>query len=110
MRLPRTENDEEISRAVAKALEELDDRPRQRDWRRRAGHVPSLVLVDTPSYVRLDVRIPIGEMRIMRLLAEEREISVRSYLRRALATVMVACDGVPHEELPILAKGGLIWP
>lgn len=111
MRLPTNEDAAVIRRAIDEVLAEMDDTPRNRAWKFRAlGTTNSEALADVPRGVRLDMRLSIPEMRVLRTVAADRGISVRGYARRAVGTVLIACDDVDPDAIMGLAKGGMILP
>lgn len=110
MKLPRGEDWDLVADAVGKALAEADERPRRVDWRHRAiGMTRAEAMAIVPRKTRLDLTVPLGEMRMIRAAAQRRGLTVRGYLRRALATIMV-CDGFDPDEMPMLSRGGPLVP
>lgn len=104
-------DDAAIAAWVSARLAEFDDSPRDKAWRRKALGMPRPVaLAMAPREYRLDLRIPVGEMRLVNDVAKAHGLGTRTYLRRVLATMMVVVDDVDPEMLPYLAHGGLIGP
>lgn len=109
MRLPA--DDEEIAQWVRSQLTALDTTPRQRRWRARAlGMSKGEALAAAPRTTRIDIDVPIGETRILRVAAQARGMALSAYVRRAVATVLVASDRVEPDAIPWLASDGLIGP
>jgi hypothetical protein len=81
-------------------------------WRYRATGIDVATALGDESLrdARLDVRLNIGEARLVTAAAQARGIGTRSYVKRALGTMLVVCEGVPAEELPSMLKGGLVRP
>ena len=112
MSLPRPEATEaEVAAWVRVRLELLDRAPAAKGWRHRAlGMTRAEAIAQAGRDVRVDLRIPLGEVRIVHEVCRRREIGARAYLRRALGTMLVVCDGVEPAELPYLTSGGLLGP
>lgn len=110
MKLPEGD-DAAVAAWVRERLAEMDDTPRNKMWRTRAQGMPfSVAMSYAPTIYRLDLRIPVGEMRVLNDVAKSRGLPTRTYLRRAVATVMVACDGVDPSMIPSMVQTGLIGP
>jgi hypothetical protein len=102
-------DDAAIAAWVRERLAALDAAPRDPRWRHKAlGMTRGEAAATAHRDVRLDITLPVGEMRVLRDCAAARGLPVRAYVRRALGTVVVACDGVPVEMVGHLAKGGLL--
>jgi len=101
---------DDVAEVVAQELELLDSSKRRANWKYRAlGATVAEVVAEVPTKTRLDVNVPVGELRVVRRLAEARGLTLRAYLRRALATAVV-CDGVDPADVPVLTKGGPLRP
>ncbi|HEY6414821.1 MAG TPA: hypothetical protein VIX41_01245 [Acidimicrobiales bacterium] len=106
--LPRSED---VGAWVAAVLAQIDRTPRDSFWRHKAlGTTRADVIAEVPRDTRIDIRIPIGEWRYLRRVAEARGLNLRTYLRRAVGTIVVACDGATVDDVPSLLKGGPILP
>jgi len=106
---PREATDDEVKAWVRTAIRALDSTERQRNWRFRAlGCSVGEAMADAPRDGRVGLKIPVGEMRILREVAKERGFRVETLVRRALATWLVAVADVDPEELPFLAHGGML--
>lgn len=110
-RLTTSEDPADIREFVLARLAELDTTPRDRYWRRNAlGMTKAEAIADAPRFGRLDLRITLGEIRVLRSCATRRGMTLRPWLRAALATAAIACEGVAAEEIPTLAGHGLLGP
>ena len=97
--------DAEIAAYVRAALAAIDMTPRKRNWRQRAlGMSQPDALAMVPGDYRLSLKVPLGEMRLLRDAATERGIGVEQLVRRALGTWMT----VAGYDVPFLTSGGLI--
>lgn len=102
-------DDEAVAAWVSEQLAALDTRPRDRLWRRKVlGCSIGYALSEVPRDVRLDITLPVAEMRVLRRTAESRDLGVREYVRRAIGTVLVVCDGYHPDDIAHLTRGGLI--
>jgi hypothetical protein len=105
----REATDDEVKAWVKVAVQALDATDRQRNWRFRAlGSSYAEALADSPREARLGLKIPVGEMRIVREVAKERGIGTEQLMRRAFATWLVAIGEVDPEAIPYLTKGGML--
>jgi hypothetical protein len=105
------DSDAAVAAWVKQRLWALDNEPTYRKWRERALGMPRPVaLASAPREYRLDFRVPVSEMRLLNDVAKARELGTRTYVKRALATVMVACDGVDPAMIRSLSGPGLIGP
>lgn len=108
---PRNATDEEVAAWVKAAVQALDDTERKPNWRYRALEMSmGEALAEAPRFTRLTVKVPVGEMRIVRDVAKRREMPVDPMLRRAFGTWLVAVEGVDPVLLPWLTKGGILGP
>jgi hypothetical protein len=109
---PLSTSDRDIAAWVGRRLVALDDTPTRRNWRWEAQGRRSVgqVMAEAPDHWRFSMGVPLPEARLVAELAEARQIHVQTYLRRAAATVMVACDDVDPELIPFWSNGGLIRP
>jgi hypothetical protein len=104
-------NDDEIKEWVSARLAALDDTPRNPRWRHKALGMPRGVAIGmAPREQRLDLWIPVSEVRVLNDCAKGRELGTRAYMRRAIATVAVVCDDIDPGMIPSLYGGGLIGP
>lgn len=104
--------DEEVAAWVHEALIAIDARPRHRMWRWRAvgGNLADALADAGLRDARLDIRVPVSEMRVITAVCRAREIGPRAYLRRAFGTMLVVCDGLEPSDVPGMCAGGLIGP
>lgn len=112
--LPRKgSSDEAVREWIRQSILILDDTPRRPFWRWHVQDGKGLAQIlaeSAPRQHRLDIRIPVGEMRVVLDAAKDRELGVRTYMRAALGTCMVACDGYSPEYIPSLTAPGLLRP
>jgi hypothetical protein len=103
----------EIGDWIDTAMEMLDDSPDNKYWRWEVNGRRSLaeIVADVvPPNYRIDIWVPIGEMRLLNDAARARNLGTRPFLKSAVATVLCACEGYSSSEFPTLAKSGLILP
>jgi len=108
--LPSTEaTDDEVRAWVRSAMLALDSTEPRRNWRFRAiGSSYAEAMADAPRDARLGLKVPVGEMRILRVVAKERGIGVEQLVRRAFATWLVAIGDVDPASIPYLSRGGML--
>lgn len=103
-------DDADVIAWVTARLRALDTTPRDKRWRTKAVGMPmSVALAQAPREYRLDLNIAVAEMRVLRDAAAARGIPVRSYAKRAMATMM-AVDGHDTDLYPALIGDGLMGP
>lgn len=103
--------DEEVAEWVRRTVAALDVTPRDPRWRHKAlGMTRAEAVSAAPLRYRLDLQVPVGEMRVLRRLAERRGLGVRAYVRRLIATALLAVEGLDADDVPSLCEGGLIRP
>lgn len=109
--LPPTEaTDDEVRAWVRMACIALEQTPRVRNWKFKAlGMSTGEALADAPRDGRIGFAVPVGEMRILRVLAKERGIGVEPLVRRGFATWMCAVGDVDPEDVPSLGRGGMLY-
>ena len=104
-------DDLENARWVRDRLNELDVTPRKPNWRYRAsGMTQGQAAALAPRVVTLNLRIPVGEMRIVNDVAARRGVSASKLIRRCVGTILVACEDYPVEAVPFLLDGELVMP
>lgn len=103
-------DDAEIAAWVTARLHVLDTTPRDKRWKTKALGMPvTVALSQAPRDYRLDLRVPVSEMRLLNDAARKRGLGTRTYVRKAVATMM-AVDGFDPDDVPSLAAGGLLGP
>ena len=108
---PSDADDVQIAAWVRAAMSAMDNSPHQRFWRRRVlGTARHEVIANGGAYYRLDLKVPIDDMRQILAAARERELPVRTWTRQALATAMVVCEGVHPDDVPWISGQGLLVP
>jgi hypothetical protein len=104
-------DDEAIAAWVRTRLAVLDTTPRDRLWRKRAlGVARSVAIASAPKWGYISFPIPPAEMSVLRRRAEARGMSVQGYVKAAVATALVACDGIERDDIPTLSGPGLVGP
>jgi hypothetical protein len=104
-------DDADIIAWVQARLRALDTTPRDKRWRRKALGVPlPVALASAPKWGYISIPIPPAEMAVLRRRAEGRSMSVQGYVKAAVATVLVACDNIEREDIPLLSGPGLVAP
>lgn len=94
---------------VRTALAALDASPRVARWRARAmGGNRTDILAEASPDVRLGLKVPVGEMRIVRDVARERGIGAETMFRRGFGTWMAAMTELDPGDLPYFLRGGLL--
>lgn len=110
--LPPLDDDEAVSRWIEHELIALDESAHERYWRFRAGGTPAAALaaVDLRE-IRIDMKVPVGEARMINDVAAGRGLKTRTYVRRALGSILVVCDGLSPDDVPsLLGEDGVIRP
>lgn len=103
--------DEEIAAYVTTRLRELDTTPRDKRWRTKAlGMTMGEAIASAPRWTMVDLRMTIGEVRVMRDCAKARGMNLRQWIRAAVATTAVCCDHVEPSMIPSLMDKGLLEP
>ena len=59
---------------------------------------------------RCTLDVPVGDHRVVRVLATARDESIAGYLRRAAATAMCAVEGIEAATIPWFSADGLLGP
>jgi hypothetical protein len=109
VRLPGVEASEaEVREWVAYQMTVIDETPRHPRWRYRAAGPMGEALADAPRSFRLNLRVPVGEMRVLRDVAASRGIGADTLARRAIGTWLVAVGEVDPAALPYFCRGGLV--
>lgn len=109
--LPVDATDQEIADWVAAALTALDDRPRDKMWRyRAAGPMAEAIGVDDTRIARFPLVMPVGEARMLHDAVKRRGLTRYQYVRRAVGTILVVCDGFEVSDFPVMLNHGLLGP
>jgi hypothetical protein len=110
--IPVDADDATVAAWIERVLTAMDQTPRNPRWRYRATGMTMAEALGQESLreARLDVKITVGEARMVHQAAAARGIATRAYMKQAIGTVMAVCDGVPPGELPSLLKHGLVKP
>ena len=105
------DDDERVVKWVRERLDELDTTPRNRNWRNRAlGMTKAEAAALAPRDVVFTLHVPVGEMRLINDAARRRDLAPARFVRLAIGTILVVCDGLPQDAMTYLLDGGLIGP
>jgi len=66
------------------------------------------IAADTERYTRLNVRMPVTEARLISEAAKRHGTTRDPFIRRVLATWLVAMEDVDPRSIPSLSRGGLL--
>jgi hypothetical protein len=110
--IPVDADDATVAAWIERVLVAMDQTPRNQRWRYRATGMTMAEALGHESLrdARLDVRITLGEARMVNDAARARDVGTRTFMKQSIGTILAVCDGVPPEELPSMLKHGLVRP